>query len=101
MRKEFYILLANMELHISDPNCEEENEESKEISLTHIVDLDGFNLSIYKSQTISDTCFLHEINYINREPDVQQGGNYLGNQYAEIDQFFNDSVSVLNDLLGT
>ena len=101
MRKEFYILLANMELHISDPNCEDDLEESEEISLTHIVDLDGFSLSIYKSQTISDTCFLHEMSYNGREPDVQRGGNYLGNQYAEIDQFFKDSVSAFDDLSGT
>ena len=101
MRKDFYILLANMELHISDPNTEEEEEESKEISLTHVVDLDGFSLSIYNSLTISDTCFLHDMSYNDREPDVQQGGNYLGNQYAEIDQFFKDSVSALNDLLRT
>ena len=89
-----------MELHKSNPNREDENEESEEISLTHIVDLDGFNLSIYGGLTISDTCLLHDMSYNDREPDVQQGGEYTGNQYAEIDQFFKDSVSASNDLLG-
>ena len=94
---EFYILLANMSMHITDPNNESEEPEESELLLSHIVDLEGFTLSIYDSLKISDTLLLQGISYSDREPDVQRGGNYMGNQYAEIDQFFKDSVSALHD----
>ena len=94
---EFYILLANMSMHITDPNDENEEPEESELLLSHIVDLEGFTLSIYDSLKISDTLLLQGISYSDREPDVQRGGNYMGNQYAEIDQFFKDSVSALHD----
>lgn len=98
VHNEFYILLANMELQRTDPNDEtEEREESEQLVLTHIVDLGGFSLSIYNSLSISDTYLLQEICYSDREPDVQRGGHYMGNQHAEIDQFFKDSVSALQD----
>ncbi|KAL2057964.1 hypothetical protein ABVK25_001581 [Lepraria finkii] len=92
---EFYILLANMSMHITDPNDENEEPEESELLLSHIVDLEGFTLSIYDSLKISDTLLLQGISYSDREPDVQRGGNYMGNQYAEIDQFFKDSVMII------
>ena len=86
-----------MSMHITDPNDEYEEPEESELLLSHIVDLEGFTLSIYDSLKISDTLLLQGISYSDREPDVQRGGNYMGNQYAEIDQFFKDSVSALHD----
>lgn len=94
---EFYTVLANMSMHITDPNDVKEEPEKSELLLSHVVDLEGSNLSIYDSLKISDTFLLGGISYSGREPDVQRGGNYTGNQYAEIDQFFKDSVSALHD----
>ncbi|RMZ86419.1 hypothetical protein DV736_g6352, partial [Chaetothyriales sp. CBS 134916] len=41
--------------------------------------------------TITEDSLLGERLYDNREPDVQRGGGYQGNQHAEIDQFYKDS----------
>ena len=89
-----------MSMHITDPNFEEElpeaSPEESELLLSHIVDLGGSNLSVYNNLKISDTLLLWEISYSDREPDVQRGGNYTGNEYAEIDQIFKDTVSALH-----
>lgn len=90
----YYMLLGNMEMCITDQNSEEEMEKEAVLSLDHIVDPQGFNLLIASTRTISTTNLLRGESYEDREPDTQRGGNYLGNQYAEIDQFFKDSVSV-------
>ncbi|KAL8943295.1 MAG: hypothetical protein Q9211_001042, partial [Gyalolechia sp. 1 TL-2023] len=90
---EFYLLLANMEMCITDPNSDEQEGEQSVLSLFNIVDLQGLNLSIHDTRVISDRHLLHGSSYGDREPDVQRGGNYLGNHYAEIDQFFKDSAS--------
>lgn len=88
----YYVLLANMELCVTDSNHEEEEEKTSQLYLTHIVDLGGFNLSIHRSLIIDETTLLAEIHHENRNPDTQVGGNYMGNQHGEIDQFYNDSV---------
>ncbi|KAL9123997.1 MAG: hypothetical protein Q9217_006630, partial [Psora testacea] len=96
MHGEFYVLLANMAMHITDPNDENESEEGEsELLLSHIVDLEGSNLSVHVSLTISESLLLRGISYSDREPDVHRGGNYMGNQYAEIDQIFKDSVMII------
>ncbi|KAI4287667.1 MAG: hypothetical protein L6R35_003073 [Caloplaca aegaea] len=104
----YYMLLGNMEMCITDPNSEEEMEKDSVLSLDHIVDPQGFNLLIASTRTISTTNLLRGESYEDREPDTQRGGNYLGNQYAEIDQFFKDSTLIivpchwiLNFLLGS
>lgn len=90
---DFYVLLANIEMCITDQNCEESEEPESQLSLGDIVDVQGSFLSMHKNINISDGFLLNGASYHDREPDVQRGGNYLGNQYAEIDQFFRDSVS--------
>ncbi|KAL8991463.1 MAG: hypothetical protein Q9177_000135 [Variospora cf. flavescens] len=104
----YYMLLGNMEMCITDQNSEEEMEKEAVLSLDHIVDPQGFNLLIASTRTISTTNLLRGESYEDREPDTQRGGNYLGNQYAEIDQFFKDSTLIivprqwiLNFLLGS
>ncbi|KAL8924487.1 MAG: hypothetical protein Q9172_002652 [Xanthocarpia lactea] len=104
---EYYMLLGNMEMCITNQNSEEEMEDEAVLSLCRIVDPQGFNLLIHSTLSISTANLLRGQSYENREPDVQRGGNYLGNQYAEIDQFFNDSIMIivpsqciLNMLLG-
>ena len=95
---EFYVLLANMSMHITDPNDEnEDREKESELSVSHIVDLDGSNLSVHKSSYISETLLLQDMSYSDRTPDDQSGGEYMGNQHAENDQLFNDSVSARDD----
>ncbi|KAL8764944.1 MAG: hypothetical protein Q9209_007808 [Squamulea sp. 1 TL-2023] len=90
----YYMLLGNMEMCITNQNGEEEMEEEAVLSLDHLVDPQGFDLLISSTRIISTTNLLRGESYEDREPDAQRGGNYLGNQYAEIDQFFKDSVSV-------
>ena len=94
---EFYVLFANMEMHVNDPNHEEEERETEsQLYLTHIVDLGGFSLSVHQSLAIDETALLEETCYSDRDPDTQFGGEFMGNQHAEIDQFYNDSVSARN-----
>ncbi|KAL8838115.1 MAG: hypothetical protein Q9170_002256 [Blastenia crenularia] len=104
---EYYMLLGNMEMCITDRNDEEEMEKESALSLFQIVDPQGYDL-INSTIEISTTNLLRGESYEDRAPDVQRGGNYLGNQYAEIDQFFRDSVLILvpshwilNTLLGS
>ncbi len=93
----FYAFLANMERHISDPNDEnEDREKDSQLYLTHLVDVGGFSLMVYKSLIIDETALLEETFDSDRDPDTQVGGEYWGNQHAEIDQYYNDSVSVRN-----
>lgn len=93
----YYLLLGNMEMRITNQNDEEEMEDSVVLSLDHLVDPRGFDLLIGSTLSISTDNLLRGQSYEDREPDVQRGGNYLGNQYAEIDQFFKDTVSVAAD----
>ncbi len=94
---EFYVFLANMEMHVNDPNHEEEERETaSQLYLTHLVDLGGFSLSVHQSLVIDETALLEETFDSDRDPDTQLGGEFMGNQHAEIDQFYNDSVSTRN-----
>ena len=97
----FFVLLGIMELYVTDPNSEEDYRDLEfEYRLTHIVDTDGFDLSMYKALTIAEVTLLRQTYDENRAPDRQQGGGYLGNQHAEIDQVFCDSVSPGDYILG-
>ena len=98
---EFYVFLGNMEMCITDENCEEDRENESVLSLCRLVNLQGSSLSVHSTMTLSDINLLHGASYEDREPDVQRGGNYTGNQYAEIDQFFKDSVSIATSRLWT
>ncbi|KAI9890596.1 MAG: hypothetical protein M1814_003794 [Vezdaea aestivalis] len=103
----FYPLLANVTMNFQDPNNEEnechDEEDSdsaashikRELSLSKIVDTAGFDLLVYERMIISEHDLLRPIHYRHRDPDVQCGGNYLGNSYAGIEQFFNDSVLIM------
>ena len=93
---EFYVLLASIEMCITNMNCEEETESESKLRLTRIVNLEGFNLLVYSALSIPETKLLQEEFYCDRDPDTQCGGEYMGNQHAEIEQFFKDSVSELN-----
>jgi len=87
------VLLANMEVQLTDSNGEDDSssQTDEKIFLEHVVDTEGSALSV-GSLRIAGTILTRPVIDDNRAPDVQQGGNYLGNQYAEIDQFYRNSV---------
>ena len=90
----FYLLLGNMELVVTDPNDEAEDEEfwERELFLNHIVDVSGFELLEDSSLCIAEDTLLRDIYGEDRGPDTQRGGGHLGNSHAEIDQVYKDSV---------
>lgn len=84
-----------MEKQVTDPNYEDEGREIEtQLTLTHIVDPGGLSLSVYQGLTINETLLLAEISCGDRDPDTQFGGEYCGNQYAEISQIYRNSVSI-------
>ncbi|KAL8994600.1 MAG: hypothetical protein Q9169_005479 [Polycauliona sp. 2 TL-2023] len=91
----FHVFLGNMEMCITDPNNEEEEEEVSVLSLCRVVSPAGFDLTIHDTLDLSTTNLSRGASYEDRRPDVPRGGNYVGNQYTEIDQFFKDSVLVM------
>ncbi|KAL8754030.1 MAG: hypothetical protein Q9199_004627 [Rusavskia elegans] len=91
----YYMFLGNMEMCITNQNAEEEMEDEAVLSLDRLVDPQGFDLFIGSTLRISTDNLLRGESYEDREPDAQRGGNYTGNQYAEIDQFFKDSTLII------
>jgi hypothetical protein len=67
-----------------------EEDAQSELRLDRIVDLEGFTLR--ESLLIPDEYLLQQGLYDSRDPDEQTGGEYMGNQHAEFDQFYNDTV---------
>ncbi|MCJ1391367.1 hypothetical protein MMC18_004230 [Xylographa bjoerkii] len=91
---DFCVLLASMQKVVTLPNDEggEENAQS-ELRLNRILDLEGFALQ--KSLTIPEDFLLQPWLYGSRDNDEQHGGEYLGNQHADFDQYYNDSVMLI------
>ena len=89
----FVTLLANTILRINDSNSEEDLEKDFTWFLSHIVDESGdFLVGKNHEVKFSHGRFLFNPWFEDRAPDNQTGGEYMGNQYCDIDQFFNDSV---------
>lgn len=84
----FCVLLASLQKVVSFPN-DEGGEEECELWLDRIVDIEGFTLR--KSLSIAEECLLQRL-YDSRDPDNQAGGEHLGNQHANLKQFYNDTV---------
>lgn len=72
---------------------DEPRHRSSTINLTQIVDQEGLDISVTQL-TIQKSHIIQTSIYANREPDTQRGGEYLGNQHAEVEQTFKDSVSI-------
>ena len=88
---DFCVLLASLQKVVSFMNDEGGQEDAQsELRLDRIVDLEGFMLR--KSLLIPEDYLLHQGLYDSRDPDNQTGGEYMGNQHAEFDQFYNDTV---------
>lgn len=92
---EYQLLLANIERRVPDPNDESTGEEDYSISLnlTHIVDREGLKLSLPGCLAIPESFLIFNPYSEGRDPDQQRGGEYAGNQHAEIDRFHSNSVS--------
>lgn len=87
----FCVLLASLHKVVTFMNDEggEEDAES-ELRLNHIVDVEGVVLR--EALLIPEHYLLQEELYDSRDPDNQTGGEYMGNQHAEFEQFYNDTV---------
>ncbi|MCJ1243689.1 hypothetical protein MMC30_000886 [Trapelia coarctata] len=103
---DFCVLFASLQKIVTFDNDEggEENLNSG-LRLERIVDKEGFMLREYLN--ISEDCLLQRGLYDSRDPDSQSGGEYMGNQHAEIEQLYDDRVmlivwkaTVTNFLLG-
>ena len=67
-----------------------EDDASDVINLDHIVDKTGFQFA--SSLEIPESFLMQNWLYDSRHPDENTGGEYLGNQNAEIEQIHNDTV---------
>ena len=84
---EFEILLASMEKIVTL----DEDERTSELWLNNIVDLEGY---ILQSETkIPKDFLLQDWLYRSRDPDEHAGGEYQGNQHAEVQETYRDTVS--------
>ncbi|KAL9615706.1 MAG: hypothetical protein Q9160_009323 [Pyrenula sp. 1 TL-2023] len=94
---DIYIFLANIEIYVTDPNCESAlTPVASNMSITRLVDLDGFDLNAYEVP-ILDEDLQQQMRTNGREPDVQRGGGFMGNSYAEIEQFYRNSVCAMSN----
>ena len=87
----FCVLLASLQRVVTFMNDEGGREEAEsELRLKRIVDVEGFILR--DALLIPEYYLLQEGLYDSRDPDHQTGGEYIGNQHAEFDQLYNDTV---------
>lgn len=79
---------------VDNYNDPDPQEEEKRIGLTHIVDLDGYDLSCRGDIVFEEEYHLLQLNlYESRRHDFQEGGWYWGNSHEEIDRFYSNTVS--------
>lgn len=84
-------MLASLQKVVTFENDEGGEEDAQsELRLEHITDLEGFTLQ--KSLRIPENFLLQQSLYDSRDPDSQNGGEFLGNQHADIDQFYKNTV---------
>ena len=82
-----------MQKIVTFPNDDygEDNAEC-ELRINQIVDLELFMLR--KSLAISESTLLQQELYDSRDPDQEDGGEYLGNEHADIEQFYSYKVRI-------
>jgi hypothetical protein len=85
----FCVLLANLSMVVTFPNDEGDDDRKSHLQLNRIVDMEGF---VLKESLLISTDYLLQNLYHSRDPDSQTGGEYMGNQHADIDQIYNDTV---------
>lgn len=87
---DFCFLLARMQKFVRWPNEEGGEEEKRAEMLLRIVDIEGFGLAT--ELRIPEGFLVVRNLYDDRDPDVQDGAQYLGNSHGVIKQTYNDSV---------
>ena len=85
----FHVLLARMEKTLSNY---ENGDETFEILLKQIFDLEGFLLRNGKL-SIPEIFILQRGLYRSRDPDDRTDVDYTGNECAEIHEVYNDTVN--------
>lgn len=85
----FIALLASMEKVVPLPVCDGWDGEA-ELNLQRICSLNG--LALATSLGISEDNLLQESLFEYRDPNEQSGGEYMGNENAELNQYYYDSV---------
>ena len=86
----FFVLLAELKKVTTLDHSEFDEDPRSELQLDRVVDLTG---SMLVAGQVIDEEYLVQDLYSGRGPDIQQGGEYLGNQHVEIDRIYNDTVS--------
>lgn len=89
---DFCVLLASMEKVVSYPNDEDCDRTEIELEV-QVRDLQGFLLS--EPLAMSEDLILNPPSYdkIRQGRDEKSGGEYWGNQHAEMVEVYNDIVS--------
>ena len=90
----FCIFLSRLELTVTRTNDEEYEEKAEEkLYLDGVFALQGIKLR--DSLVISEDCVVQRNVHESREHDEQWGGEHMGNQYADIQQVYRDTVRVV------
>lgn len=85
------VLLAHLERCVTQPNDEGGEDYCEEqLTLRNIVDTNGFMLQI--GLNIPSSFLVQESLYEDRDPDEQAGGEHLGNQHADLEFTYKDTV---------
>jgi hypothetical protein len=86
---DFYVLLASIKSVVTFSNDEGGDETKQSKLVIRVVDLDGSVIA--PRLIVPENAIMQEI-YKNRDPDERLGGEYLGNQHAEFEQSYHDTV---------
>jgi len=89
-----YLLFGNMEMSWTY-DVDDEDDKIKSLGLFTRVNLDGIQIN-KDVLVIPEEMVLNGTDYEHRHPDIEKGGEYMGNEHAEIEQFFKDSVSIFD-----
>ena len=93
---EFRVLFASMENVVTFMNGEGgEDEKTSQLELHNIVDLEGFILQPFL--VIPEDFLLQAELYDSRDPDQRNGGEYMGNQHADFDEHYKDTVRYFDE----
>ena len=87
----FTVFLADLENFVTlvnDEGCED--EQTSQLRLHNVVDIEGSLLQL--NLTIPENFLLQARLYDSRAPDQRGGGEYMGNQHAELEEHYNDTV---------
>lgn len=92
----FYVFLANMKFVDTIVN-EDTDERESDFFLNTIVNPDGFKLPMFITRVYpKDLLLPDEDYYVKRDPTSREGGGYMGNDNASVEEIYKDSVGTSN-----